>query len=256
MMFLLLSLLGIAAIGAAVVSVSEDEDSESQAEPSHEDIRETELTEIQSTANPGTLIQGSDSADTLTGNALNDIVFGNKGNDLISGGGENDLLVDIEGQDTIDGDSGNDLILSAGILDVDQLQHEVLHYNGEISDAVNTPITTDTDTEGDVVNGGTGHDTMFLGQGDTATGGLGRDEFVTGQWLEGREAVVIEDYDSSDDSIFYLNEHRSDMNLEVGFENDDAPDDAYVRNNGQLVMIVRGAGTEFGLSNIYVVTND
>lgn len=255
-MFLLLSLLGMAAVGAVVMTESSDDESDPAVETSHDEVRETELTEIQSTANPGTLIQGSDSADTLTGDALIDIVFGNDGNDLISGGGQNDLLVDIEGQDTIDGGSGNDLIHSAGILDVDQLQHEVLRYNGEISDTVNTSISTDTDTQGDIVNGGTGHDTMFLGQGDTATGGLGRDEFVTGQWLEGGEAVVIEDYDSSDDSIFFLNENRSDLNLQVGFENGDAPDDAYVRNNGQLVMIVRGAGAGFGLSNINVVTND
>lgn len=254
-MFLLLSLLGIAAVGAAVVSVSEDEDSEPQVETSHEDIRETEFTDIRSTAKPGTLTQGSDGADILTGDALIDIIVGNDGNDLIQGGGEDDLLVDIEGVDTIDGGSGDDVVFSAGIFDVDQLQHEILHYNGDISDDVNTSLSTDTDTEGDVIRGGSGNDLLFLGQGDSVTGGQGDDEFVTGQWLEGGDAVIVEDYESSDDDIIYLSENRADVNLQVGFESGDATEDAYVRNNGELIMIVRGAGSGFSVSDINVVTD-
>ena len=63
-------------------------------------------------------IAGSNSADTLTGNAENNEINGLGGNDLISGGGGNDMLVGGGGEDIIVGGDGDDQLLGGTQIDI------------------------------------------------------------------------------------------------------------------------------------------
>ncbi|WP_291987231.1 calcium-binding protein [Candidatus Accumulibacter sp. ACC007] len=65
---------------------------------------------IQGTSGADYLVGRDDLADTIMGNAGNDILIGGGGNDRLEGGAGNDTLKGGTGNDTLDGGSGNDTL--------------------------------------------------------------------------------------------------------------------------------------------------
>ncbi|WP_281024346.1 hypothetical protein [Microvirga calopogonii] len=96
--------------------------------------------------------------DNVTGNSLNNHLFGLGGNDSLSGAGGDDVLIGDIGSDTLDGGTGND--------------------------------TLDGGLNNDLLKGGDGHDSILAGSGrdtldggngnDTLDGGIGADSMVGG----------------------------------------------------------------------------
>jgi Ca2+-binding RTX toxin-like protein len=90
------------------------------------------------------IINGTNSADILTGGSGNDTIGGGNGNDLISGGAGNDTLDDGNGNDSLDGGAGSDTVRGA---------------NG---DDILTYTQFEDIGSADVYDGGSGHDTLRL----------------------------------------------------------------------------------------------
>ncbi|KQY91321.1 cadherin domain-containing protein [Brevundimonas sp. Root1423] len=127
------------------------------------------------------VIQGTDSADTLVGTEGNDTIVGLFGDDVIRGRGGDDDLSGGYGSDTLFGEGGNDL-LRGGFFD-DLLD------GGDGDDVL---IGGDGD---DTLAGGSGNDTLYLDTGsDTASGGGGNDTFVASRYFS-REDVIL-DFDA------------------------------------------------------------
>ena len=122
-------------------------------------------------------LYGSQFNDTLTGNALDNLVHGGAGNDTINGGAGADTLIGSSGNDTmnggdgadrISGDSGND-ILSGGA------GNDVFVFNSALN------ATTNSDTISDFVAGSDKFELENTGTGlftaITATGALAAGAF-------------------------------------------------------------------------------
>ncbi len=103
-------------------------------------------------------LRGTNFADTLTGDAGDNVLTGLSGNDVLNGLAGNDILVGDAGVDTLSGGDGNDTILG-----------------GAENDAVSGG------TGDDVLDGQSGNDTLNGGSGnDALTGGSGNDLLIGG----------------------------------------------------------------------------
>ena len=102
------------------------------------------------------LLRGGGGADTITGGVGRDDLRGGGSGDLISGGLDDDTLAGGDGQDTLNGNEDDDLLLGNGGNDL---------LAGDAGD--------------DRLFGHSGNDTVIGGSGiDTMTGGAGNDVFV------------------------------------------------------------------------------
>ncbi len=117
------------------------------------------------------------SADEITGNGLDQILYGYGGNDIINGAGGDDTLRGDAGDDTLNGGAGNDQIWAGS------------------SDAGN-----------DEMSGGSGNDTVAGGGGnDTLRGEQGSDELFGGSGRDFLSAADGEDTiwaGSGDDTVW------------------------------------------------------
>jgi len=96
-------------------------------------------------------LAGGDAADTLNGGGGNDILSGGAGNDALSGGTGNDTLDGGTGTDALNGDAGDDSLIE--------------NYQTATNLATGaTPPAADT---GDVVDGGDGFDSYYIGASNT-----------------------------------------------------------------------------------------
>ncbi|WP_163391296.1 calcium-binding protein [Enterovibrio norvegicus] len=118
-----------------------------------------------------TIIQGTESDDTLRGTKGVDFIYGNDGDDFIQGDGDVDFIYGGDGNDTViggdhtdevHGDAGDDWV--RGGLQDDKV------YGGTGNDLVEGGLGND------LVSGGEGDDRLFGNEGnDTISGGEGRD---------------------------------------------------------------------------------
>ncbi|MCB1491164.1 MAG: pre-peptidase C-terminal domain-containing protein, partial [Rhodobiaceae bacterium] len=92
------------------------------------------------------------SPDNIDGGDGNDIIYGLDGADTINGGAGNDLILGGEGDDLLKGNGGIDRVLGEGGAD------RFLWSGAEFLDSANNTIT------GETLDGGTGTDTLVLGQ--------------------------------------------------------------------------------------------
>ncbi len=98
---------------------------------------------------------GSDFADNIRGNLVNNKLTGNGGDDTIDGDDGNDRLLGGDGDDMLAGGTGNDTLVG-----------------GAGSDKAEGGVDNDTffagagDTSGDMVSGGAGNDVVAVGDGD------------------------------------------------------------------------------------------
>jgi hypothetical protein len=114
---------------------------------------------------------GTDSIN-LTGNGFDQTLTGNAGNNILDGGTGDDTLIFGSGSDIVFGGAGNDQIYSfTGLSDTlsDTLD------GGPGDDNISSPGQS-----ADVVTGGDGNDFIRFGNGDIVSGGPGADSFFLG----------------------------------------------------------------------------
>lgn len=145
------------------------------------------------------VIQGTNSNDTIKGTSANELIIlyggndgvkgegghdcivlgdgvdqakGGDGNDVILGGGSNDFIDGNGGEDTIYGEAGNDFI--------DGADGDDLLYGGLGNDKIDGDDGDDTiygEVGNDLLDGGLGGDTVYGGEGsDNIAGGGGEDK--------------------------------------------------------------------------------
>ena len=154
-------------------------------------------------------VQGSNLADTLTGDGNANNLNGQQGNDVLSGAGANDFIAGGSGNDTLDGGAGNDFLRGDsgsdtinGGADFDTADYSTSNFDpaGPATQGVIVNLITgvatdnwgnsDTLTSIESVNGSNLNDTLTLSnvngnaQGnagnDTLVGGTGNDNFTGG----------------------------------------------------------------------------
>jgi Ca2+-binding RTX toxin-like protein len=172
-------------------------------------------------------ISGTDANETINGTGLADTLEGMGGNDFMLGGGGADRLDGGQGNDFLDGGAGEDVMAggvdddvyvvdSAGDMvselagggDMDQVRTSLANY--QLPDNVEQLIFTGSgnsvlrgNSADNVVNGGSGNDSIRLEQGgnDLAGGGAGNDVFFYGGALtaadtnnggEGTDTLVLQ----------------------------------------------------------------
>ena len=150
---------------------------------------------------------GGEGNDLLRGGNGTDFVSGDAGNDLVRGGNGSDLVLGGAGSDSVFGGDGDDIISASGLFsralnsdDYDDARDETLP-NDEDGDPffVGWGLSgVDTDTDADMLSGGAGDDTIYIGNNDVARGGDGDDEFIVGDWMEDGALSEITDFDSTE----------------------------------------------------------
>ncbi len=160
-------------------------------------------------------LDGGDGADSLDGGAGNDVlaaglgdtVIGGEGNDSLSGNDDANLMFGGSGQDTIEGfagvdtmsgGDGNDILVSGAHSPL-TADHDIRHGGG---------LFRALDIQGDVMDGGAGNDTLYMGPGGRATGGDGADEF--------RTFAFVNDPDLADDPEYNFMEPMRITDFEPG----------------------------------------
>lgn len=184
-------------------------------------------------------VYGSDFADTVTGNAEDNVLFGYAGDDVIDGGAGNDVIRGGEGADTMTGGAGIDWLrylgadagvtvnltldgagfhqLSGGEAEGDVASGFENVYGSDFDDV----LTGDANANylighggDDTIDGGAGNDTIRGGAGaDTLTGGAGTD------WLNYDEAEVGVTVDLSLEGIAQTSAGDASGDILSGFEN-------------------------------------
>jgi Ca2+-binding RTX toxin-like protein len=111
-------------------------------------------------------LYGSSFNDSLTGNAVRNIIGGELGDDTIAGNGGDDSLSGEGGADTVNGGDGNDRVTGGAGTDI---------LGG---DAGNDSI--DAGSENDIVTGGAGNDVLYGGAGDDQLDGGDDNDILEG----------------------------------------------------------------------------
>ena len=142
-------------------------------------------------------VKGSNTGDdSITGDALVNVIDGQGGDDTLSGGANNDTVVGGAGDDTLRGNSGDDYLEGGSGLDtadykdegkisVDlSVADEVTIINGadtEVDTLLGIENITGSDTKGDDITGNSDDNVLKgLGGDDTISGGAGDDELDGG----------------------------------------------------------------------------
>lgn len=164
-------------------------------------------------------LSGCEGGDTLRGGADGDFAFGGEGADLIEGGTGDDGLQGGPGADTIFGGGGDDVI--------------------DGSFASGPAFAMQDADRGDLIDGGDGQDTVFLGVDDTVTGGDGTDTFITGDYAG--EAGIVTDFDPLEDRIEVVYDAEALPDPEIGVVDFEDGTGARITVNGETVLQVLGA---------------
>ena len=215
---------------------------------------------ITGTAGDNLLIGGAE-ANTINGRAGDDTLLGREGNDTLLGGLGDDLVIDGQGSDEIRTGDGDDTIIATSAIDVDA----VLDLAATLtpSQIQNLPVDdlpidldADTDSAADRIDAGDGNDLIIAGDGDDVTLGSGADQIAVGDWVIGKDPVIVQDYDPVEDQlVFSQSAVGAFPTLSLQTETDGSGgSDALILANGQPVMRVIGAGQNLSLSDIRVTT--
>jgi len=115
-------------------------------------------------------ITGGDGPNVIDGLGGNDVLIGGGGDDTLRGGEGNDTLFAGPGNDLLEGGNGDD------ILAADTNGRDVPLFNGaQVVDTDGNAGQGYQVTGGDIMRGGDGNDTLYVGYGSTADGGSGVD---------------------------------------------------------------------------------
>lgn len=161
------------------------------------------------TSTTGTIVQGTNRADTLNGGAGSDLIFGYEGNDTLNGKAGNDVIEGGPGFNLISGGDGNDVLLAGpdtNLLLGGNGTDLLVGNNGD--DALIAGVGDDTLFGGkglDLAIGGDGNDVMDTGEGLGAHyGGAGSDTFVIGNDILNNgtaDRVVALDFKAGEDKL-------------------------------------------------------
>ena len=171
------------------------------------------------------LIGGSGN-DSLTGDALANILSGGNGNDVLNGAAGSDTINGGSGNDLLTGGAGNDAINGGDNVDTasfaDKTTSVVITLSAAAGTAtIGTGTETDTltgienltggsgndaftgDDNNNLLNGGAGNDVLNGGSGiDTLTGGAGNDQFIFNASLNGSTNLdTVTDFKSGSDKL-------------------------------------------------------
>ena len=205
----LLILLGLVGVAGAFVGLSSDDDDPAPAEdPADPDI-------VSLNGGPrAEELEGTEADDSIDARGGDDLVQGFGGNDLLLGGSGEDTLVGGDGDDTIEGGRGDDRIL-------DDVGDDSL-IGGEGNDTIRSSIGNDTLFGGDgddlieasfrfaipqplpptnLIDGGSGDDTLNFKDDSTVTGGSGADSFRLDEDMRNDVTSRIEDFDPDEDTL-------------------------------------------------------
>lgn len=171
--------------------------------------------------------------DTLEGGAGHDLLYGGVGDDLLSGDAGDDILDGGQGEDTLRGGAGNDLLIG--------------FHDSARDDVIDTPDVVDVDR----LEGGAGSDLIFVGSGDVAHGGTEADLFLTGVYVDGSEAPIIEDFTPGEDVLGV----QVPEGTTVAFSIVNFDGTAVVIANGTTVARLAGVGDSLRPSDIVEVEN-
>jgi Ca2+-binding RTX toxin-like protein len=160
---------------------------------------------------------GDDQADGGNGN---DKILGGEGNDHLVGGNGDDEILGGKGQDRMEGGAGDDTL------------------NGIVDGKTDGRLGKVDSDRSDILLGGAGADTLFLGQHDFGTGGAGADTFVLGSWIQDDNESDIQDFDPDEDEIVLIYDPEDDPDPVV--ETEPAGDNTKVFFNGAHVSTVKG----------------
>ena len=153
---------------------------------------------IQGTSGADYLVGRDDLADTIMGNAGNDILIGGGGNDRLEGGAGDDTLKGGTGNDTLDGGSGNDTLNGVSGNANDGLGNDTLvNIENLVGSAYADRLTGDG--LANRLDGGAGNDTLNGGAGaDILIGGDGSDIY----YVDSVGDSVVELADEGNDIIY------------------------------------------------------
>jgi RTX calcium-binding nonapeptide repeat (4 copies)/FG-GAP repeat len=185
-------------------------------------------------------IEGEAGNDRLDGGTGKDVVFGGRGNDILIGGDETDLLIGEVGSDSLTGGNGNDVLIGVDAF---------VPTNG-FGGTSNNPLAP---FEIDILTGGSGSDTFFLGGDGTLPNVAGN---VIGApkgnpelyYFGGGNAdyALITDFNLSQDKI-QLSSNISFSDLVLGVSSGGSlPGGITLSFQGDLIAILQGnfvAGT-------------
>ncbi|MEO1656317.1 MAG: cadherin domain-containing protein [Pseudomonadota bacterium] len=130
-------------------------------------------------------VEGSQHADTLTGDAEDNQLFGNEGNDVIDGGNGDDILLGGDGADDISGGAGDDILEGNDGNDVMRGQDG---NDSLLGGAGNDQLHGSSND--DFLSGEEGDDTLYGGHdNDLLSGGAGNDNL----WGEAGDDILIGD---------------------------------------------------------------
>jgi Ca2+-binding RTX toxin-like protein len=213
---------------------------------------------------PSQAFHGWDGNDTITGGALNDVIYGDGGNDKLIGGTGNDVLYGLSGTDTLIGGAGNDQLnggsgndtvdysASAAAVSVNLAlgtatgEGNDILLNIENATGSGFDDTITGNTLANVLIGGGGNDTLRGGDGnDTLTGGSGLDQlFGEG----GHDTLKWDNADSFDGGVGF---DTLDANLS---SNDTF--DLRASNFAALERILTGSGIDAVTLSLSKVMSD
>lgn len=177
---------------------------------------------------------GDEGDDRLHGSARGDLMEGKGGDDKLFGHRGDDHLIGFdEGYDTLNGGAGNDSLHGY----MAQKQGDDWSYVVE-------------DHQADVLHGGLGKDTLFLGSDDSGSGGQGADSFHVSWDVEHGHPAQITDYNPKQDKIYveftsnHADEGMTDSNPEeqtITTEPMTDGEGTSILMNGQAIAHVLGA---------------
>ncbi len=194
------------------------------------------------------MLEGGTGADTLIGGAGEDGLLGDAGDDELRGGDDDDVLIGGLGADLLRGGDGDDIIIASENLNPVLLDATDPSTIDDMS-AGSLFLFTETDAEGDTVEGGPGQDAIFLGSNDTAKGGADVDLFILGEWVDSNNPATITDFNANTESIVFIHDNAPPTIT----TNVDADGNGTVFANGVPVVTVPGVGADFDAGDVTLV---
>jgi len=194
-------------------------------------------------------IYANEGEDTVSAEAGNDTVFGGIGADILNGGAGDDTINGDAGGDTLFGSVGNDVVNGGDGFD--------LIFGGDGNDQVNGDGGNDNVFGGngdDVVSGGAGRDNVYGDAGDdTLFGGLDNDAITAGTGNDILNGDAGNDAISGQDGDDILNGGTGDDALAGGLGNDvinggDGADSISGGDGADVITGGTGSDGVFGLA--------
>ena len=219
------------------------------------------------------ILRGNDGSDVLGGGTQGDYLVGGAGNDLLMGNSDDDRLLGQEGDDVIYGGHGADTLLggegddvlfsfmsdfgdpandntrpheltTAYVLAFDELalanpeatSQNIANFLGSQGFGYTDLHTSAPDGQQDVLEGGDGSDSLFLGADDIGTGGEGEDAFILNYGNRTGDAAIVTDFVQADDVLVLSYQGNGEPSIRIAEDGEDA----LIISDGHVVAVVEG----------------